>query len=85
MASEHNKEYEIIVNGRQRQVTVRELSFAEVLALAFDPVPEGPNWVFTVTYRHGHGEKPEGSMTAGGAPVKVKDGMVFNVTATDKS
>jgi hypothetical protein len=85
MPSEHEKSRVVIVNGRERTVEASVLSFAEVVALAFDPVPEGPNWVFTVTYRRGHGEKPEGSMTAGAEPVKVKEGMVFNVSATDKS
>ncbi len=83
--AEHpTKEYSVVVNGRPRTVDTKELSFEGLLELAFDPVPSGPNWVFTVTYRRGQGDKPEGSLTAG-KTVKVKDGMVFNVTATDKS
>ena len=78
------KEYAVIVNGRERVIATKEVSFAEVLGLAFDPVPHGPNWVFTVTFRKGEGNRPEGSLTAG-SYVKVKEGMVFNVTATDKS
>ena len=74
----------IIVNGRERIVTSDELSFSEVLALAFDPVPSGPNWEFTVTYRDGAGRPPDGRLRPGGE-VKVKDGTVFNATATDKS
>ena len=79
-----DKQYTIIVNGRQKVVTKKELTFAEIIALAFDPIPTGPNIVFTVTYRRGEGNKPEGSLTEGEA-VKVKEGMIFNVTATDKS
>ena len=79
-----DKHYTVVVNGRQKVVTKKELSFAEVVALAFDPVPIGPNIVFTVTYRRGEGNKPEGSLTEG-ETVKVKEGMIFNVTATDKS
>ena len=78
------KEYTIIVNTREKVVTEKELTFAQVVALAFDPVPSGPYIVITVTYRRGHGNKPEGSLVEG-ETVKVKDGMVFNVTATDKS
>ena len=74
----------IIVNGRERIVTSDELSFSAVLALAFDPVPSGPNWEFTVTYRSGAGRPPDGRLRPGGE-VKVKDGTVFNATATDKS
>ena len=76
--------FEIIVNGRERKVTSDELSFGDVLALAFDPVPSGSNWEFTVTYRNGAGRPPEGRLRPGGQ-AKVKDGTVFNATATDKS
>jgi Multiubiquitin len=79
-----NKEFTIIVNGRQKTVTTKELTFAQVVALAFDNPPSGPNIVFTITYRKGEGNKPEGTLVEGGT-VKVKDGMIFNVTATDKS
>ncbi len=72
----------IIVNARSHTVTKGELSFAEVIALS--GLPGGENVVFTVTYRRGHGEKPEGSLVEG-ETVKVKDGMIFNVTRTDKS
>lgn len=80
----NEKTFTIIVNGRERTVTQKELSFAEVVALAFNPPPSGPNVCLTVTYRRGHGNKPEGSLSEG-ETVKVKDGMIFNVTATDKS
>jgi hypothetical protein len=78
------KDVTIIVNGQQRTVHKEDLSYAEVVALAFDNPPTGPNIIITITYRRGQGEKPEGTLVAGGT-VKVKEGMVFNVTATDKS
>lgn len=78
------KHHEVIVNGRKKVVTTDELTFNEVVALAYDPIPSGPNWVFTITYRHGGGRKPEGTLLPGES-VKVKEGMIFNVTATDKS
>jgi hypothetical protein len=80
----NNKDITIIVNGRQKVVADKELSFAEIVALAFDNPPTGPNIVFTVTYRRGHGNKPEGTLVEG-EMVRVKEGMIFNVTATDKS
>ncbi len=79
-----DKQYTIIVNGRQRIVTTKELSFAQLVALGFDNPPTGPNILFTITYRRGEGNKPEGTLLEG-ETVKVKDGMVFNVIATDKS
>lgn len=81
---EKTKTYEVVVNGRIKTITTDELSFEQVVQLAFDPVPSGPNWVFTVTYRRGHGDKPEGTLKPGEG-VKVKNGMIFDVTATDKS
>jgi hypothetical protein len=75
----------IIVNGVEKELDKKEeLTFDEVVDLAFDPRPTGENVVFAITYRRGHGNKPEGSLVQGES-VKVKDGMIFNVTATDKS
>lgn len=74
----------IIVNGRPKVVTEKELSFTDIVKLAFDPVPTGEFIVFTITYRKGHGNKPEGTLLEGQS-IKVKEGMIFNVTATDKS
>lgn len=80
----HHGDVTIIVNGRQRSVHQRKLSFGEVVALAFDNPPTGENVIFTVTYRRGPHQNPEGSMVEG-IVVKIKNGMIFNVTATDKS
>jgi hypothetical protein len=78
------KEYTIIVNSRKKVVMTKELSFNQIVRLAFDPVPTGPNILFTVTYGHGPKANPEG-MLLEGETVKIKDGMVFSVTQTDKS
>jgi hypothetical protein len=78
----HDKEVTVIVNGRPKAVTAKELSFADVVALS--GLPTGPTIVFTVTYTRGEGHKPQGTLVEG-ETVKVKDGMIFNVTATDKS
>lgn len=74
----------IIVNGEAHEVANDEISFSEVVALAFPNPPSGPNVIFSVTYRRGHGSKPQGIL-AEGESIKVKDGMVFDVTVTDKS
>jgi hypothetical protein len=81
---DHDKNITIVVNGREKTVTGKELSFAQLVALAFDTPPTGENIVFTITYRRGSGNKPEGSLVEG-ETVKIKKGMIFNVTATDKS
>ena len=78
------KIYRIIVNGRQKEVSTKTLTFDQVVALAFNPVPSGPNVQFTVTYRKGPRRNHEGSMTEG-ETVRIKDGMIFDVTETNKS
>ena len=78
------KVFEIVVNGRQKLVTEKRLSFYEIVALAFDNLPSGPNIIFTITYRKGPHQKPEGTLLEG-ETIKIKNGMIFNVTATDKS
>jgi hypothetical protein len=76
--------FTIIVNGRKKEVTAKELPYQELLTLAFgNNVPAGPNIVITVTYSKGEGGK-HGSLLPGDK-VKIKKGMIFNVTATDKS
>lgn len=74
----------IIVNGREKPWTKGEISYDQVVALAALPPPPGPNPGYTVTYSNGHGNKPEGTLTPGHS-VKVNDGMIFNVTATNQS
>ena len=78
------KVYKIIVNGRPKEVSTKTLTFDQVVALAFNPVPSGPNVQFTVTYRKGPRKNHEGSMTEG-ETVRIKDGMIFDVTETNKS
>lgn len=80
---QHVHETSIYINGREVEVREKELTFDQVVALS--GMPTGPEIVFTISYRKGHGEKPEGSMVEGGAPVKVKKDMVFNVSSTNRS
>lgn len=80
----HEKSIEIIINGRQKMITDKELTFDQIVFLAFDNPPNGDNVIFTVTYRRGEGHKPEGTLVKG-ETVKIKDGMIFNVTATSRS
>ncbi len=86
MKKEHiddkNKIITIIVNGREHEVEKSDITYAEVVALAFENPPNDTT-IFVVTYRRGHGNK-EGTLVEGGS-VKVKDGMIFNVTATNRA
>jgi hypothetical protein len=78
------KQKTIVVNGEQKVVTADELSFDQIVDLAFDPSQRGPQIEFTVDYRKGDDKKPKGSLVQG-QTVKIKDGMIFDVTRTDKS
>jgi hypothetical protein len=81
----HDKSITVIVNAQEKTVPGDTLSFEELVSLAYDGnPPSGPNWSFTVTYRRGHGNKPEGSLVEG-ETVKLKKGMIINVTGTDQS
>lgn len=86
MTQEHHqpKTYNIIVNGRQKTVTTHEVTFDQIVRLAYDNPPSGPDVVITITYRRGEGNKPQGSLVQGESVI-VKDGMIFDVTATNRS
>ncbi len=77
-----NHEIKIIVNGREKSVSGEMISYAAVVALAFNPA--NPQTIYTVTYAKGTPTKPQGSLVAGDS-VKLECGMIFNVTATTKS
>jgi len=79
----HNKEFNIIVNGREKVFSEREIAFRQVIELAFGTYEENPDIVYTVSYSKGEDRK-EGTMTVG-TSVKVKNGMIFNVTRTNRS
>lgn len=80
-ANPRKKDFTIFVNGREKQVTGKVQSFAEIVALA--NFPADPNTIFTVTYKKGR-RNQEGALVEGDT-VKLKDGMIFNVTPTSKS
>ena len=88
--TENKGDVTLIVNGRKKEISLKELShdgeitFDEVVRLAFADPPSGQYIVFTVSYRNGAGRPTEGRLSAG-QKVIVKDGTVFNVAYTDKS
>ena len=83
-SKEKPKQITMIVNGREKPWTEKKISYEEVVALAFGPNSGNLNTAFTVNYTRGPEKNPQGSMVKGDS-VFVKNKMVFNVTATDKS
>lgn len=78
--------FHIFVNTRKKAIKQDFVTFEQVVALSYEPepVPVGPNWAFTVAYRRGPRNKPQGTLRAGES-VPIKDGELFNVKATDRS
>lgn len=75
----------IVVNGRAKSWPRNEdITFEQVVALAFPNPPSGDGIQFTVQYTRGHGNKPAGSLVEGQS-VKAKEGMEFDVTQTNRS
>ena len=80
-----DKTVTVIVNGREKEVPKHDdLTFDQLIKLAFENPPQGEFICFTITYRRGNNPRKEGTVPEGGS-VKPKEGMIFNVTATDKS
>jgi len=84
MSEKEQKKITIIVNGTPHEVEKVEITYNEVVTLAFTDFPQHPERTYSVTYQKGQGEKPEGILSPGGT-VKVKDGMIFKVKHTGQS
>lgn len=79
-----HKTYTVYINGEQKQVSSKKLEFDEIVKLAYPTPPSGDNILYTISYEDGPPSNSQGSLKAGES-VRIKTGMVFNVTATDKS
>ncbi len=73
----------IYINTRPIEVERGDISFDEVVKLAYPTAPYGDNTGYSVMYEFGRRGK-EGTLVAGQS-VKVKHCMRFDVTATDRS
>jgi hypothetical protein len=83
--AEAAKTVTIIVEGTPHQWPKHEdISYSQVVTLEVPDYPQHTEITYAVTYRNGHGNKPEGVL-APGASIKVKDGMTFNVSETGQS
>ena len=78
------KTYTIYVNGQEKTVTTKTVTYEQIVKLAFPNPIIGQNIIYTVGYEDGPHKNPSGSLMPGGK-VYVKDGMIFDVTPTDKS
>jgi Multiubiquitin len=74
----------IIVGGTRHEWPKDEISYEEVVTLEVPDYNQHPEVTYSVKYKRGEGNKPEGTLVKG-ASVKVKEGMVFNVSETSQS
>lgn len=74
----------IIVEGTPHEWPKDIITYAEVVTLEVPDYPQHPEITYSVKYKKGHGDKPEGILSLGGS-VKVKEGMIFSVTETGQS
>jgi hypothetical protein len=80
-----NDECEIIVNAQPKVVEDPEVSFEDVVAIAFPEAAGGQGVIFSVTYRHAASVPHAGELSAGNSIEVKKKGTVFNVTRTVQS
>ena len=82
--SQEKKTVTIIVEGTPHEWSKDDITYAQVVTLEVPDFPQHPEITYSVTYKRGHGNKPEGILSPG-ASVKVKEGMIFNVSPTGES
>jgi len=74
----------IIVEGTPHEWPKDEITFAEVVTLEVPDYAQHTEITYSVKYKRGQGNKPEGILSPGGS-VKVKEGMIFSVSDTGQS
>lgn len=85
LQEDSKKGEKIIVNGTEEIVGKGNVTYDQIVAFGVAlGLPTGPNILYTITYRKA-GSKPHHGDLVQGDAVEVKEGTIFNVTATDKS
>jgi hypothetical protein len=80
----HGKEVTIFVNTTPHKWRKDEITYEEVVKLEIPEYPQNPPITYSVKYKKGHGNKPDGTLSKG-MSVKVKDGIEFTVSETGQS
>ena len=83
-AERRNENHWIVVNGDRRVVHGEHVTFEEIVKIAYPVSPPGNDVQFTVQYTRGPAAKPSGTLIEGQS-VKIRDGMEFDVTPTNRS
>ena len=81
---EDHKTVTIVVEGTPHEWPEEYISYEQVVTLDVPDYSQNPQITYTVRYKGGPRNKPEGTLSRGGT-VKVVEGMVFSVSPTGKS
>ena len=74
----------IIVEGTPHEWPKEEITYEQVVTLEVPDYAQHPEINYSVKYKRGQGNKPEGILLKGES-VKVKEGMLFSVSETGQS
>lgn len=85
MSQEHTVEVKIIVNIAEKVWNKKTISYEEVVILANGALPDLEAQAPVVTYTRGSSDNPKGTLSPDSKPIKVKEGMVFNVRPSGRS
>ena len=80
---EGKKEITIIVNARPKTIVDKALTFEEIVILAFNAYDSNPDVIYVITYSDKHSNSSH--ELSKDQMVKAKEGMIFNVTPTNRS
>lgn len=79
-----SRTFVIFVNTRRKTTPKESLTFEELILLAFDNPPTGEGVQFTIQFTRGPEVNASGTLLEGQS-VKIKNGMEFDVTPTNRS
>ena len=78
------KDVRILINAREVVVPHEKLSFERIVELAFGSYEKADSIAYTVSYSKGEDKKPKGVLVKGQS-VMPKEGMIINVSKTNRS
>ena len=81
---EDHKTVTIVVEGTPHEWPEEYISYEQVVTLDVPDYSQNLQITYTVKYKRGPRNKPEGTLSPGGS-VKVVEGMVFSVSRTGQS
>ena len=82
-AKQHHEHW-MVVNGHRKVICADRVSFEELVKLAFPIPPPGVDVQYTVQFNRGPEHNPSGTLIEGQS-VKIRNGMEFDVTPTNRS